>query len=388
VWPRFLPDGRRFIYSEILPGKPGRIMLADGPGSSTPILEATSQAQWVDPDWLLFVREGTLLAQRIDLTNRRPIGDPVSVLGSVAYSAATGWSNVVASPTGTIVARWHLSQHRLTWFDSRGAEQAPVSRPAGYLTVRLAPDDGVLMFDRMRPELGNFDIWRVDLARGSEEPIAASPEMETGPAWVPDGQAVVYSAAHGGPPTVHHRDLGTGVERRLATSTFFQIANDVSPDGTVVYQQRTTAGTWDLMSISIAGPQEPRPVQTSAASEYNARLQPGGTRLSFTSDESGRPEVYLSPFPATGTKVAVSTEGGTAARWRRDGRELFFISRDRKLMAAPVDAAGMPGRPRVLFDVRTWLDYDVARDGRFIAVVSQFNGAEQPLAVIVNWRPR
>jgi len=98
--------------------------------------------------------------------------------------------------------------------------------------------------------------------------------------------------------------------------------------------------------------------------------------------------VYVSPFPVTGAPIAVSTAGGTQSRWSRDGRELYFISRDQTLMIAPIDAAGMPGTPRALFAVPAWLDYDVARDGRFVAVVQQVIGAEQPLAVIVNWRGR
>ena len=386
AWPRHLPDGRRYIYSEIRGGSPGRIVLVDADGQRTMLLEATSQVQWVDPDWLLFVREGTLLAQRVDLTARRTVGEPVSILGSVAYSAATGWSNVAASPTGTIVARWHLSEQRLAWFDPKGVEGLSVSRPAGYFGVRLAPDDSALLFERLRPELGNFDIWKIDVAKGSEEPVTRTPEMENGPAWVPGGRAVVYSAARGGPPNVHHKDLASGVERRLTTPMNFQVSNDVSADGSLIYQQRTEAGTFDLMSISIVDPREPRPVIASAASEYNARLQPGGGRMSYTSDKSGRAEIYLSPFPATGVEIPVSTAGGTAARWRRDGRELYFLSRDRTLMAVPIDAAGTPGAARVLFDARTWFDYDVARDGRFIAVVTQKVGAEQPLAVILNWR--
>jgi Tol biopolymer transport system component/predicted Ser/Thr protein kinase len=386
LWPRHLPDGRGYIYSDVRAGTPGHIVLVDGDGQRTTLLEATSQAQWVDPHWLLFVREGTLLAQRVDLSARRTVGEPIAVLGSVAYSAATGWSNVAASPTGTIVARWHVNEQRLTWFDARGVERTAVSRPAGHLGVRLAPDDGALLFERLRPELGNFDIWRIDLARGSEEPITNTPDMEAGQAWVPGGRGVVYSAARRGPPNVHYRDLATGVERRLTTSTFLQISDDVSPDGTVIFQQRTQAGTFDLMSISINGPQDPKPVITSAASEGGARLQPGGKLMSYSSDQSGRLEIYLSAFPPAGPRIPVSTSGGFAARWRRDGRELFFLSQERRLMAVPIDASGKPGEARVLFDARNWVDYDVARDGRFIAIVSQKVGAEQPLAVIVNWR--
>ena len=95
---------------------------------------------------------------------------------------------------------------------------------------------------------------------------------------------------------------------------------------------------------------------------------------------------WLAPFPVTGAKVQASVAGGTQARWRRDGRELYFISLDKKLMAAAIDASGVPGPPRVLFDVPRWIDFDVAGDGRFVAVVTQVIAAEQPLAVIVNWR--
>jgi hypothetical protein len=110
--------------------------------------------------------------------------------------------------------------------------------------------------------------------------------------------------------------------------------------------------------------------------------------MSFTSDESGRTEVYVAPFPATGAKMVVSSAGGTTARWRRDGRELYFISSDRKLMAAPIDAAGVPGPPSALFNVASWMDYDITHDGRIVAVVRQVVGAEQPLAVFVNWQGR
>ena len=107
--------------------------------------------------------------------------------------------------------------------------------------------------------------------------------------------------------------------------------------------------------------------------------------MSFTSDQSGRAQVYVSAFPPTGEKTPISTAGGSSARWGRDGRQLYFISTDRKLMVAAIDTAGVPGAPRILFDVKSWLDYDVSRDGRFIAVVSQVIGAEQPLAIILNW---
>jgi serine/threonine protein kinase/Tol biopolymer transport system component len=385
LWPLHLPDGERFLYTDSAPRK--GIVLAEPDGRRTTLVESVSRAQWIEPDWLVYVREGTLVAQRVDLAARRTVGDPVAILGSVAYSEATGWSNVAASSNGTIVAQGYLDERRLAWFDSGGRELSTLGAPAAFFTIRLAPDDTSLLFARLRPELGTYDIWRTDLTRGSEEPMTSAPGMETGEAWVPGGRAIVYAAAlRGRAPNLFHKDLVTGAERQLMTAPRFQFPNDVSADGSlVVYQQRTEAGTWDLLAVPIGGSQTPTPLFASAASESGARLAPGGTRMSFTSDESGRTQIYVSPFPVTGVKVQASVAGGTLARWRRDGRELYFISPDRKLMAAAIDAAGLPGPPRVLFDVPRWIDFDVARDGRFIAVVTQVVASEQPLAVIVNW---
>jgi Tol biopolymer transport system component len=385
LWPLYLPDGQRFLYAESAPRQ--GIVLAEPDGRRTTLVESVSQAQWIEPDWLVYVREGTLVAQRIDLAARRTVGDPVAILGSVAYSEATGWSNVAASSNGTIVAQGYLDERRLAWFDSGGRELSTLGRPAAYFTLRLAADDASLLFARMRPELGTYDIWRTDLARGSENPVTTSPGMETGETWMPGGRAVLYAAARGGKaPTMFHKDLISGAERQLMNVPRFQYPNDVSADGSLVlYQQRTEAGTWDLMTIPIGGGQTPTPLFASPASEGSARLAPGRALMSFTSDESGRSQIYVSAFPVTGAKVQASLAGGTQARWRRDGRELYFISGDRKLMAAAIDASGVPGPPRVLFDVPRWIDFDVARDGRFIAVVTQVIAAEQPLAVIVNW---
>jgi Tol biopolymer transport system component len=365
-------------------------MLAEPDGRQTSIVAATSQAQWIEPDWLVFVREGTLVGQRVNLAAGQPVGEPVSIVGPVAYSAATGWSNVAASPNGTIVVQSHTDESRVVWFDRNGAETGRVGKPGTYTSVRLSPDDATLLFSRYRTELGTRDIWKTDLSRPSNEtPVTTSPGMETGEAWLPGARAVVYAAAQGGPPNLFYKDLATGVERRLLTSPRFQFPNDVSADGSqVIYQQRTELGNFDLMLVSIADPSRVSPLIATASSEDDARLAPGGTRMSFSSDESGRREVYVTAFPGVGVKTAVSSGGGSTARWRRDGRELYFISSDGKLMAAPIDAAGVPGPPRPLFNVAAWLDYDVAHDGRIVAVVLQVVGADQPLGVIVNWRGR
>ena len=212
--------------------------------------------------------------------------------------------------------------------------------------------------------------------------------METGETWLPLGQGVVYAAGEGGVPNLFRRDLVSGQEQRLLTSPQFQFPNDVTADGaTVIYQQRTTLGNWDLMRVPLADPSRASALLASSSSETNARLSPDGTRFSFSSDQAGRPRVYVSPFPPAGTPTAVSPEGGGLARWRRDGLELYYLSPTRQLMAVAIDGVGKAGAPRALFDAPNWTDFDVARDGRFIAIVSTATAGERPLTMIVNWRP-
>jgi Tol biopolymer transport system component len=383
-----LADGRRFLYNSWRTASDGYIVLVDADGTRSELLQAVSPPLWVEPDWLLFVRESTLLAQRIDLSSKRAVGEPLSILGAVAYSAATGWANVSASSNGMIAAHTGRDEARIAWFDRTGAERSRIGGSGGYFTLRLSPDDSTLLFSRMRPELGTLDIWTTDLARSNEARLTTSPGMETGEAWLPSGRAVVYAAAEGGPPNLAHKDLATGVERRLLTSTHFQFPNDVTIDGkAVVYQQRTERGDWDLAIVPLDDPGKSSPLLSATSSEFGLRFSPEGKHAAFVSDESGRPQVYVAPFPLTGTKIAVSSIGGSAPRWSRGGRELYFISGARQLMAAPIDASGTPGTARPLFDVRSWGDFDVSRDGRFVAVVSETVARDQPVTVILNWRP-
>jgi Tol biopolymer transport system component len=388
LWPRFLPDGRQFIYTELRHEARGQIMLARPDGSSVELVAAESLAQWVEPDWLLFVREGTLLAQRVDLTAGRVRGDPVSLIGLVGHSVVTGWSAFAASLNGTVVAQSHLDESRLAWFDRSGQEGAAVGAPGGYNTVRLSPDASTLAFARMRPELGTYDLWTTDLGRASETRLTSAPGMEVAETWLPDGQSIVFASGQGGSPNIFVKDLATGAERRLLTSPRFQWAEDVSPDGTLVaYRERTDAGDWDQWIVPLASPGQATALFATSASEAHLRFAPSGRAFAFVSDVSSRSQVYLSPFPLDASRPEpVSSTGGSAPRWRRDGRELFFLSAAGQLVAVPIDEAGRPGATRPLFDAKNWTDYDVSPDGqRFIAVVSVANERDQPLTVIVGW---
>ena len=389
VWPRYLPDGRRFLYTSMEAAYKGHIILADLEGAKTPLLEALSHAQWVEPGWILFVREGTLLAQRVDPDARRALGEPVSVAGRVGYSAATGWGDFTASRTGAVAFQSHRDETRLIWFDNSGREAAQAGAPGAYFTITLSPDERRLLFTRLKPELGTYDIWSMDLSRtpATESPVTTSPGMETGEVWLPNGREVLYSAAQGTAPNIHHKDLVSGTERRLLSSPEFQFPTSVSPDGSrVFYQQRTAQGTWDVMSFTMSDPGRATPVLASEFSEHTLRMSPTGRQVIFVSNKSGRSQVYLAPWPVDGSETMLSTAGASRARWGRAGEAVYFLSGG-QMTVAEIDAAGRPRPARPLFEARGWLDFDVTRDGRFIANVTRIIARELPLSVIVNWSP-
>ena len=389
LWPRYLPDGRRFLYTATGENSTGEVVLVDRDGTERSVLQAMSQAQFVEPDIVMVVRESTLIAQRIDLSTGRTIGEPVSVAGPVAYSAATGWAEVTASPNGMLALQAHRDISRITIVKRTGAAERSVSTRGTYLAVRAAPDSSALLFSRLRPELGTYDIWSIGLARGGETPLTYAPGMETGEVWVPGMKSIVLAVGKGGPPNLFVRDLSSGQERPLARSPRFHFATDVSPDGNIVaYQQRTERGNWDLMQVRLDDSSKVQPIFDTPASESDLRFAPVGGRVAFVSDESGGPEVYVTTFPVSSVKFLVSSGGGMAPRWRRDGRELYYISSSNTMMAVTFDADGRPRNPVALFAASGWTTFDVMDNGeRFVAIVRESVGYEQPLTILLNWQP-
>jgi hypothetical protein len=247
---------------------------------------------------------------------------------------------------------------------------------------------------------------RIDLTRQAEE---AGPERETPAAdwtWKQRLAALTASAAvvavalamgafaadRGGPPHLFRKDLQTGKEDELTPVSTYQEPLDVSPDGQwVVFERRTDRGTNDIDKLPVAGGGKPSPLLDSRFDEIDLRFSPDGRSIAFVSDESGRYEVYVAPFPFTGAKTRVSAGGARQPRWSRDGRELFYQTFDRHLVAVPVKATPTLelGSPAPLFSFEgrlAWVNFDVAPDGkRFLAITRLLFADEQPLSVVLNW---
>jgi len=391
IQPHFLPDGRRFLYTASRDDRTSRLMLWEPGASPREIMAVTSNVEYVEPGYLIYVREGTLLAQRFDPVTATVSGDPVAVTQPVQYMLIPGTAHFTTSRNGVLAYQEHLDQARVAWFD-RTAREAPTPLKSGqYLDVRLTPDSRFLIFARRTPGPGTFDLWTLDLERGIETRTTSDAGNEIGGLWTPDRSTLVYSAGPFSAPHVRIRDLATGTERvlREGTSAGLQSADDLSPDRrAVIFRERGPAGTSQLLSAPLLGG-EATPLLDPRFNYVGARFSPDGTWLAFSSDESGSLEMYLVRWPGARDKVRVSADGGYFPRWARDGRELFYLS-NAGLMSVPV-SRDQPGKAGVLVDRArsgVWSDFDVAADGRFIAIVSESVGARQPLTVVVNWRSR
>jgi len=356
-----------------------------------PLVVASSTVQYSDPGYLLYVREATLLAQRFDWRSGRLEGEPVSLAPHVNYFMSNGRASFAVSAAGTLAYQSHDSVSHIGWVDRTGREVAKVGPPGNYRDVFLSRDGHRILFDRREPGVGTFDIWSYDLERNVETRITSTPETEVNPLGLPNGQGIVCSATRGGQPQLYRFDPASGREEPLVPGEgTFQWAEGISPDGkTLFYTERTATTPFDVWALPLSPRGPPVRLVHSRFSKSDVRLSPDGRILSLISDESGRPEAYVMPYPGPGEKTRVSSDGARLVRWSRDGREIFCLSADLRLVSVPVRTSPSLriGAPRELFRLQSkpWSAFEPSPDGkRFLAVVPDLIADEQPLTVVVN----
>ena len=370
-------------------------MLSEPGKAPRALMPMASAVQYCDPGYLVYAREGTLLGQRFDWRSGRLTGEPFSIARSVVHFQANGHVSFAVSASGTLAFQSHESVSRLVWIDRTGRELGTVGPPGNYLDLSMTRDGRRIYYDRMEPGIGNWDVWSFDPERGIETRITSTPDTEIAPLELPDRKSLVYSATRGGSPQLHRLDLASGREERLAPGEgTFQDAEDVSPDGsTLVYIERSATSPFDIWTLPLTGAGKPTPLLKSPFSKSEVRFSPDGRLLSFISDESGRPEAYVMPYPGPGERTRVSAGGALLVRWRRDGRELFYVSPDRKLISVSVRTSPSLwlGPATVLFETKEksgWTAFEVSPDAkRFLAIVPEIVASEQPLTVVLGWAP-
>ncbi len=393
-WPWFLPDGKRFLYYVRLRDKSARIMFAEPGAGPRALLSVASSAQFLEPGFLVFAREGALLAQAFDWRSGSLSSDPFSIAETVNYFETSGHASFAVSPVGTLAYQFSANANRLVRVDRSGREVGTFVPSGNLINLSMSEDGRRVYFDRTQAGIGTWDVWSLDLERGIETRITSSPDTELAALELADRRSIVLSASRQAQPQLYRVDLASGREEQLAPAPgAFQIGQDISPDGrTLVYIERTPDSPFDIWSLPLAAGGKPTLLLRSSFGKRDVRFAPDGNALSFISDESGRPEAYVMPYPGPGERRRVSTSGARLLRWSHDGRELLYVSLDQRLLSVPVQASPslFTGTPRELFVLagKPWSSFVVSRDGKsFVAIVPEMIAGEQPLAVIANWVP-
>ncbi|MGH9256622.1 MAG: protein kinase domain-containing protein [Vicinamibacterales bacterium] len=409
-FPHFLPGGRQFLfYVQGTPEARGIYLGSLDSAENKRLTAADAAGVYASPGWLLFVRQGTLLAQRLDVARGAVTGDPVTLADRMTVDANVSLAALSTSAGGLVAYRFGggAGRRQLVWFDRSGKALGTLAAPDenGVSYPRVSPDGRqVLVY---RTVEGNADIWVIDAVRMRR--LTFDPGLDRFAVWSADGSRVVFDSTRTG-----HRDLyvklsnGAGVEEVFVASPDNKVAYDWSADGrffvyAVVADPKTG---YDLWIVPLEGDRKPLVWLNTPFDERNSTFSSDGRWMAYTSNESGQYEVYVRLFLGAGASPVqgsasgqwqISTTGGIWPHWRRDGNELYYIAPDGKLMAVPITIEGTTvnaGAPVALFQTQiigggTNIDlgrqYDVAPDGRFLINVATDQTTNSPIVLILNW---
>ncbi len=408
--PVFLPDGRHFIYvlrfRLLGSAEPGGIYVSslDGKENRRVLLDVSSPifappARGGRNGHILFVRENTLMAAPFDATSAQVSGDVFPVAESVSLTTNNSYAAASVSENGELFYQaggFSAGSNQISWYDRSGKSLGPVSAPGGVLGPALSPDEKSVVFRRITACTAG-DLWVRDLSRGAERRLTSTPSANIAPVWSPRGDRIGFASKRGGPFHLYMKPAsGSEQDELLLPSNVSDSTTQWSRDGRfIVYFEidpKTKDDLWVLPAQGDAAVRKPIPFLRTEFNELFGQLSPDSHWMAFTSDRSGRREVYVRPFPPSDGEWTISLAGGEQPRWRGDGKELFFEAADGKMMAVPVRAvAGTrpfldAGTPVALFDAHlspspanNEFEYDVTPDGkRFLITATGGSGAASP----------
>jgi Tol biopolymer transport system component len=396
AWPEFLPDGERFLYLEANASNEAKLMLGHLDGSPpSPLVESDSRVQYVEPGYLLYVRESTLVAQPFDAGSGELAGDPRPLADQVDASNV-GQADFSASTNGTLIYRTlATSERQMLWRDRAGRELDAIGEMDWFGAFAASPDGTRLAVDTYDEPSDQRDVWIYDLKRGARSRFTFDPAMDINPLWSPDGRRVVFSSNRSGTYDLYVKDAsGAGEEQPLLAVGELVHACDWSRDGRHIALMRRGAGTsWDIWALPMDGSGEPFPVVQTQFIDGRPSFSPDGRWIAYESDESGRPEIYVRQFPDPGGRWQVSTSGGSDPRWSADGREIFYLDTDDRVVSVAVGTADAftAALPEVLFEAPVYQRiqrnrYAVADSGdRFLLLSPLATQTIPPMTVVLNW---
>jgi Tol biopolymer transport system component len=407
-WPWLLPDGRHFVFymssatntgltatnSEQDPvagiyfydrktGKQARLLLTD------------SGAQYAN-GYLFYLRQQNLMAQPFDPGSGTLSGSPVPLAEGVAYNSDR-WSGAFAVSSSGVLGYLNGTgqQSQLVWSGRDGKEQERLGHPGNYSGVALSPDGQRVAVGVGDPNSSNHDIWIYELERGTLTRLTFEGAQAAYPVWTHDGKMIAYYSNRHGGDVYAKASSGLGGEQKLVESDDLKYPTDWTPDGSLLLYMNFAGGKGPRLWIHQTAPEKKDyPLLGTNFTEENGRFSPDGHWLAYVSEETGKDEIFVVPFPGLSSKWQISTAGGEQAVWRSDGKQLFYMAPDRKLMAVGLDTAGgnfKAGLPQVLFASsvtnihHSYRQYDVSHDGQRFIINTRAEQNSEPITLYANW---
>jgi eukaryotic-like serine/threonine-protein kinase len=394
AWPRLLPGNRGFLYLGRSMDQTSRLMWLEPGNAPRVVAPLASRFELIEPDLLVFVRDGALLAQRFDFSSGELTGVPLSIAPRIEYFYSSGWAAFAVSRRGSVYYLSGENVSRLVWLNRAGQAENEVGSRGDYLSIALSPDARSVVVDRRQPTTGTYDLWLLDLERNIEKRLTSSPEADFGATWLPDGKGIVYSTLRATSPNLVRRNLTTGEENTLLPRRAFQQATDIAQSGReLVFTERNANGEFAAAILQLEGDPEPKRLFTSDAQQDLLRFSPDGLFIAYISNESSEWEAYVARVANPSDRIRISQQGARLLRWRRDGAEILLVDRMGKVLAVPIRTAPELeiGTAAVLFtrpEGQYWSDIDVTPDGQRFLVAERLQAAgSRPASVILNWAP-
>ena len=414
IFPVFLPDGRRFLYLvSASAGEKAGIYLSslDGAEDRRILTDVSSVAfapsrPGSDSGHILFLRENNLMAQPFDAGSGQILGDVVPVAEGVF--PLFNYSPFSVSDNGILL---YLSRgdgsatNQIVWYDRTGKILEPISTPGGVWTPSISPDEKTVAFAQYSG--ANSDLWFWDSAHKVPQRFTTDPFRNDAPVWSPQSDRIVFRSTRTGRQEIWLKAAnGSGKDEMLATDTNNKFASQWSPDGRfIVYSDNAASTRVDIWYIALEGDRKPVKFLGANFNEAQGQISPDGKWMAYMSDKTNTREVYVTRFPSGEGEWRISTAGGEQPRWRRDGKELFYVALDGKMMSVAVKATAGPKpafdreTPAALFDTRIAVapdtrafQYDVTDDGKRFVVATNASSTLSPatptlppLTVVVNW---
>jgi Tol biopolymer transport system component len=401
-FPHFLPDGRHFLfYATGTPEGRGVYLGQLGSAVTRRLTDADSAAVFVAPSHVLFARQGTLWAQRLDLPGMRLTGEPAPLSRQIALSSDLfGEVALAEAAPGLLAFRTAAETRQFKWFDRAGRFLSGIGLPDDALpsSPRLTRDGFRLLF--RRTVNGNTDLWFFDLNRNAPQRLTTDEGRDYEGAWAPGDDRLVFNSDRQGYLHLYETSI-TGrsgkTEAVVLDTPEHKNVSDWSSDGKyIAYTVQSATNASDVWALPLFGDRKPLSVAKTAANEARARFSPDGRWIAYDSNESGQYEVYVRPFPSLDGRQQVSVGGATEPVWRGDSRELYFRAAGNRMMAASIRPGGTwlrPDAPTLLFHsvpsprLGSSSTYAVSSDGqRFL--LNTFVEDQPPITLLLNWKPK